>query len=240
MAHRPALAALASLAGLAGCTAPAASDPFEASGELIAFSGGAAGASGACITCHGTAGGGDGNLAPQLAGLGSGYIARQIEHFASGARRHPQMEWIAGRLSHEARERVAGYYASLTPASPERDRQAQDAVDCEAAQIYHTGIPERGIPSCASCHGAGGAGDAGNPPLYIQPSPYLAHQLDAWASGERYGDPDGAMTRISRALSFRDRQAVAGYAARLQGDRGGRELPAACLRTHRPDRPGGA
>ena len=31
-------------------------DPFEASGELIAFSGGVAGSQAACVTCHGTRG----------------------------------------------------------------------------------------------------------------------------------------------------------------------------------------
>ncbi len=229
----PAVAALA----LSACTSPAISaDPFEATGETVAFSGGAAGATGACSTCHGTRGEGDGNLAPRLAGIDQGYALRQLENFASGARRHSQMQWIAGRLGADARGKVAAYYAALpVPAST-----AVSATDCAGAAIYHAGIPARRIPSCASCHGSDGRGNAGNPPLAAQPAAYLAHQLDAWATGTRYGDAGGAMTAISRALHPDDRQTVAAYAAGLAGGGGDRSVQATCLRTRRPGQPDGA
>ena len=223
---------------LAGCSSPSISDdPFEATGETIAFSGGEAGAAGACSTCHGTRGEGDGHLAPRLAGLDRGYALRQLENFASGARKHPQMQWIAGRLDADAREKVTAYYASKdwsVAASPVLE------TVCGAATLYHEGIPERGIASCASCHGTDGRGNAGNPPLAGQSAPYLAHQLDAWAKGERYGAGGEAMKAISRSLHPADRQAVAAYAARLTGAGDDRSLPATCLRTRRPGPPSGA
>lgn len=231
--------ALAALV-LSGCTSPSnPTDPFEATGETIAFSGAAAGPAGACSTCHGTRGQGDGNLAPRLAGLDQGYALRQLEHFASGARRNPQMYRIARRLDARAREKVTAYYAPL-PWGVAADARAGKGGDCAAATLYHVGVPARGIASCASCHGADAQGNAGNPPLAGQPAPYLARQLDDWASGKRYGDADGAMTTISRALSAADRQAVAAYAAGLAGGGDGRSVPAACPRTRRPDRPDGA
>lgn len=233
---RQAILSLTTLA-VAGCSSPAiTADPFEATGETIAFSGGAAGPEGACSTCHGTQGQGDGGLAPRLAGLDRGYALRQLEHFASGARRHPQMQRIAGKLDGEAREKVTAYYAAMDWAGP----LAGSATTCAAATLYHDGVPAKGIASCASCHGADGRGDAGNPPLSGQPAPYLAYQLDAWAKGERYGDADGTMTAISRALHPADRQAVAAYAASLAGAGDDRSVRAACLRTRRPDRSGGA
>lgn len=231
---------------LSGCTSPAnPTDPFEATGETIAFSGGAAGPAGACSTCHGTRGQGDGNLAPRLAGLDQGYALRQLEHFASGARRNPQMYRIARRLDARAREKVTAYYAALprgagAGAATANGASAGRVQDCRAATLYHVGDPARGVASCASCHGADGQGNAGNPPLAGQPAPYLARQLDDWATGKRYGDADGAMTTISRALSAADRQAVAAYAAGLAGGGDGRSAPAACPRTRRPDRPDGA
>lgn len=220
-----------------GCSSPEiTADPFEATGETIAFSGGAAGPDGACSTCHGTQGQGDGDLAPRLAGLDQGYALRQLEHFASGARRHPQMQRIAGKLGGEAREKVTAYYAAMEWAGP----LAGAADACAGATLYHDGAPAKGIASCASCHGADGRGNAGNPPLSGQPAPYLARQLDAWATGERYGDADDTMTAISRALHPADRQAVAAYAATLADAGGDRSARAACLRTRRPDQPSGA
>ena len=237
MPLRPLYLILASTAVVAACAAPkVAPDPFEATGETIAFSGGEAGAGAACATCHGTKGQGDGALAPRLAGLDRGYAARQLELYASGARRHPQMEWIARRLGDDARQKVLVYYADLSP--PPTPGTA--ATNCVGAQLYHAGEPARGIVSCASCHGPGGVGDAGNPPLAGQPAPYLARQLEAWASGKRYGDPDGTMTAISRALHPSDQQAVAAYAAGLKGDAGDRPVPEACPRIRRPDQLGGA
>lgn len=220
---------------LAGCSSPTiGDDPFEATGELIAFSGGEAGAAGACSTCHGTRGEGDDHLAPRLAGLGQGYALRQMENFASGARQHPQMQWVAGRLDANARAKVTAYYASMEW----NDASASStAAGCSAATAYHEGIPARGIASCASCHGADGRGNAGNPPLAGQSARYLTHQLDAWAKGERYGDGGAAMMAISRSLHPADRQAVAAYAASLGGAGGGRLVPATCLQTRRPDPP---
>lgn len=233
----PAFAVLLAL-GAAACSDPVITqDPFATTGELVAFSGGEAGAEGACSTCHGTRGMGDGNLAPRIAGLDQGYALRQLEHFASGARQHPQMYRISKALDDEAREKVTAYYAAMPYAPATGEAAPSTAADlCAAAAIYHDGLPSQGIASCASCHGADALGNGGNPPLAGQSAPYLAHQLDAWASGERYGDAGAAMTSISRALHPDDREAVAAYASGLADGRGDRALRETCLRTRHPDR----
>lgn len=214
-------------------TAPAAG-PFEQTGELIALSGGDAGAANACIVCHGIEGEGDGNLSPRLAGLDAGYIVRQLELYGAGQRRHPTMEAIASRLSWDARVKVARYYAELTPF----DAVAAPARPCSAAahRIVFAGDASRGLPACTACHGSAleGAG-AGGPPLAGQTAAYNEKQLRAWREGERYGDPQGAMGEVSRLLHERELAVVAACVANPPDATDRRELRATSLSEPRPD-----
>lgn len=223
-----------------GCTdtAPVAG-PFEQSGELIALSGGDAGAANACIVCHGLNGEGDGHLSPQLAGLDPGYIVRQLELYETGQRRHEAMEAIAAQLSWDARLKVARYYAALeTPRTP-----AADAQTCTPAalELVFSGDASRDLPACTACHGGdlGGAGAAG-PPLSWQTAAYNESQLRAWRNGRRYGDPQGAMGEVSRRLHERELQAVAACVANPPGAMDHRELRAASPPAPRPDPRSGA
>lgn len=224
----------------AGCTdtAPVAG-PFEQSGELIALSGGDAGAANACIACHGIEGEGDGELTPRLAGLDPGYFVRQLELYEAGQRRHAAMEAIAASLSWDTRNAIASYYAAMeTPPG-----HAADAPTCTAAarQLVFSGDPSRDLPACTACHGRNLAGaGAGGPPLAWQTAAYNERQLRAWRSGERYGDPQGAMGEVSRLLHERELQAVAACAARPPDATHRREPRAASPPERRPDPRNGA
>ena len=222
------LAGMALLSG--GCSLPHETDAFEQTGEILALSGGDAGARGACVTCHGLQGEGDGDLVPRLAGLDPGYFARQIEFYAAGPRQHPQMAWIARRLDGPARQKLADYYAQLPVPEPDPAfRPGPAACRTGIARLYHEGDPSRGLEACATCHGGDGGGvGPGNPPLAGQPAPYLAAQLRLWRKGERYGDPLGAMTQISRLLADEEVQGVAGYSSALRDGAMYPALPAAC------------
>ena len=219
---------------------------WERTGELVALSGGDAGARGACITCHGLRGEGAGKLVPRLAGLNPGYIARQLDYFATGLRRHPQMVWIAEQLDWHSRQKVAFHYARM-PVPPEVPRAIADGPLPDAicspriARLYFFGDPQRGLISCAECHGRDGMGvGRGNPPVAAQPAPYLEAQLRHWRTGERYGDPNGAMTHISRLLHEEEIAPLAAFASRLRDSSLYPALPEACLRTRRPDPRSGA
>ena len=109
--HVPPVAAFILLLG--ACSPAPVDDPFDATGELIALSGGDAGPQAACHTCHGLDGAGDGQLAPRLAAMDAGYLVRQLGFYADGQRRHPQMSWLAGRLDSDERLAVAAYYARM-------------------------------------------------------------------------------------------------------------------------------
>jgi cytochrome c553 len=230
------MAALTTLTGGCADVAPG-QHAFEASGEVIALSGGDAGARGACVTCHGLKGEGDGNLVPRLAGLNPGYFARQMEYYSKGMRSHPQMTWIADHLDGPAREKLARYYAAL----PEPGARPPKQDNCVGAVLYHHGDPARALPSCASCHGSDGRGAGlGNPPLLAQPGPYNTEQLKRWRKGERYGDAGRVMMRVSRLLSDAEVSQVGGYS---QDPRDATAYPgslAACPAARRPDPRSGA
>lgn len=209
-----------------------AADRFTASGELIALSGGDAGAANACIACHGLDGRGNGAGTPRLAGLNRGYMVAQLEAYASGRRQHAEMEMIAGKLTLAQQDMVSAYYAAM-PFAP----RAGEARGMPAAvALYHHGDPARGLASCASCHGPAGEGlGAANPPLAGQPAAYLAEQLALWRQSARRNDPEGAMMRISRTLTHRESVALSAYAASLPGGPPRRESPAASPAARRAD-----
>ena len=215
MPFRPPLSAVLAVAALAAC-APGADDyedPFTATGEVIALSGGDAMARGACITCHGVNGEGDGADTPRLAGLDPGYIQKQLEDYAADLRPDPVMSPIARRLSHADRARVAAYYGAMPPALAD-PLGADPALIAEGRTLYHQGLP--GHRACAACHGTDGRGlGAGYPPVAGQTAAYTAHQLRQWKTAQRRNDPRDVMGAVSRPLSERQIDAVSAYAASL-------------------------
>ena len=233
--RRPEIALL--LAGLAasGCSAPSPpADRFTASGAVIAMGGGDGGVGHACFSCHGLDGGGDGGATPRLAGLDPGYLQRQLDDYANGRRDHQAMAAIARRMQPDARALVSAYYAALP--APGRIAGQSDGA---AARLYRVGDPARGLPACASCHGAQGEGvGPGNPPLAGQPSAYVAAQLDGWREGRRYNDALGEMRLISRRLTPDEIRRLAAFVPSLAP--GPPEAPAASPPARRDGRRNGA
>lgn len=197
-----------------GAVETTSAERFTQTGQLVALSGGEAGASNACFTCHGMEGEGNGAGAPRLAGLDVGYLDRQLNAYADGRRLHPEMEWIAGRLSPADRHLVSAYYAAM-PYRPMEGRALPEA----GAELYQRGDPARALASCASCHGEAGQGlGPANPAIGGQPAAYLAQQLDAWRHSKRRTDPNNVMLRISQQLRPEEIASVSAYAAALPGD----------------------
>lgn len=195
---------------------------------MIALSGGDAGPQGACVSCHGIDGRGNGGAVPRLAGIGVGYLNRQMDNFAAGLRQHPQMQATAKRLNGAERQKVSLYYAQMPMVLPPVARAAV------APALYSVGSPSRGLPACASCHGADGEGSGqGNPPLAGQPAAYLAGQLYRWQQGKRRGDPGNVMLAISRRLTSTEIALLSSYASGLPGGALRPQRPAASPPGHR-------
>lgn len=220
---------LAASALLGGCTAAesTSADRFRATGELIALSGGAAGAANACITCHGLEGRGNGAGVPRLAGLEAGYLERQLIAYADGRRHHPLMRSISKQLDPAARKAVSFHYAGLPFAAEAGSRQPP-------SRLWLEGDPRRGLLACAACHGEQGQGlGPANPALAGQPAAYLAEQLQQWRQGRRRNDPGDMMLRISQLLTPAESRALAAYASLLAGTPPSPEPPAAWPGAHR-------
>jgi cytochrome c553 len=202
---------------------------FLESGELIAWSGGNAGAQNACFTCHGVEGRGNGAGAPRLAGIGAGYLDRQLEAYDDGRRQHPQMAWISRQLSAADRQAVSHYYAAL-PWAP-----SEPVPAVQPPELWVKGDPERALAPCAACHGVNGEGEGyANPPLAGQPAAYLAEQLERWRYSQRRTDPGQVMLQISQRLTPSEATILSSYASGLPGAKARPGYEAASLAARRP------
>lgn len=227
----PVLAAVALALAAAGChdVSPTSARRFTANGQLIALSGGDAGAANACIGCHGIDGGGNGAGAPRLAGLDAGYQQRQLAAYADGRRHHELMAHIARALRWQDQLAVSRHYAAQPPARSNRPAPPPHP-------LWVAGDPARGIQPCALCHGLNGEGGGpANPPLAGQSAAYLAAQLHAWAISARRTDPLNVMQQISLRLTPAERSALAAHAASLPGGPPHREYPATFPAARRAD-----
>ena len=172
-----------------------------------------------CAACHGP----DGNSAlpvnPSIAGQPAEYVYKQLTNFKAAAgktpeRQSPVMNGIAANLSQDDMMNAAAFFSSQKP----KDREARNAELVKIGQtIYRGGVLGRGIPACASCHGANGGGvPALFPRLAGQHAQYTSDQLKAFRAGTRANDPNRMMRVIATKLTDREIDAVAQYAQGLR------------------------
>jgi cytochrome c553 len=131
-----------------------------------------------CSTCHGPRGISTSSEFPILAAQRPGYLAAQIDAFRKQTRAekdaHDFMWGIAGRLDEKIVDGIAAYYAAQPPAPGRTD---DPALVAKGKELFDKGLADRGIPACASCHGANGEGIADFPRLAGQHAKYVAKQL---------------------------------------------------------------
>ena len=118
---------------------------------------------------------------------------------------------FATTLSADDRRNVAAYLSAQKP-KPGVAR-VKETLDL-GQRIFRAGIPERGVPACAGCHGPTGAGiPIQFPHLSGQWAEYTTSQLVAFRDGTRRNQL--AMTQIAARLSDPEMKAVADYIAGL-------------------------
>jgi cytochrome c553 len=131
-----------------------------------------------CSTCHGPRGISTSAEFPILAAQRAGYLAAQIDAFRKQTRAekdaHDFMWGIAGRLDEKIITGIAAYYAAQPPAPGRTD---DPPLVAKGKELFDKGMIDRGIPACASCHGANGEGIADFPRLAGQHAKYVAKQL---------------------------------------------------------------
>ncbi len=172
-----------------------------------------------CASCHGA----DGNSAtgafPKLAAQHPEYLVKQLHDFrtqpgAKGpARNSAVMAGFAAALSEADARNVAAYYGAQAP----KPGVARSAASVALAQkIYRGGIPEKGVPACASCHGPTGQGiPVQYPRLSGQWADYTVAQLTAFQQGAGARNNNEPMHEIASRLSDSEVKALADYVAGL-------------------------
>jgi cbb3-type cytochrome c oxidase subunit III len=171
-----------------------------------------------CAACHGADGNSGSPANPKLAGQHADYLYKQLMDFRvkegakQAARANAIMAGFAAQLSQSDMRDVSAFYASqaLKPSAAKN----KDLVEA-GKRIYRAGIPEKGVPSCAGCHGPAGAGmPAQYPRLNGQYAEYTEAQLVAFRQGDRKNSDQ--MTTIAERMSDREIKAVADYIAGLR------------------------
>jgi cytochrome c553 len=190
--------------------APAKAD--AAKGATLYTDGDAARSLPACVSCHGAAGNSTIAANPKLAGQSQTYLYKQLVNFTTAERNQPVMTTYAKMLSDEEKRNVAAYLAGQQQ-KPGAAKN-KDTLDL-GKKIYRGGIAERGVPACASCHGAAGGGiPVQFPRVGGQHQDYTVAQLTTFKSGARKNSPQ--MSTIAKRMSDDEMKAVADYIAGLK------------------------
>ncbi len=202
------VAMLAVLVGLAtGCAnEPRSRDTANpnVSGDTLALQ--------VCSNCHGATGNSKSPQFPNLAAQQEAYVVAQLSNFKTHSRQDPPGPEYMWGLSHNLTDKqiqeLASHFAAQTP-----ERQAVEGrperIDAGKA-IFTGGIPDKGIPPCASCHGPDGKGNATFPRINGQHADYLVKQLTGF---QRTNDRPSAtlMKTVAHNLSHENIVNVADY-----------------------------
>lgn len=197
-----------------GLLAVSASGADLNAGKTIVFKGNDRGAT-ACQTCH--LSDGSGNAAagfPRLAGINAEYLAKQLYDFQHGTRNDPVMQPTARLLSDAEVTDVAAYFAAQRPVASKIF--SDEALVARGARLALSGLWDKDIPACVSCHGPAGRGVGSHfPALAGQHANYIAKQIDAWRNATRANDPQALMKGIAMRMPKDDIAAVSAYFASL-------------------------
>jgi len=162
-----------------------------------------------CSTCHGPRGISTSPEFPILAAQRKGYLEAQLEAFRAHSRSekiaHDFMWGIAGGLDDKMIGAVAVYYAAQPAAS---GRPGDPALVAKGKLLFDQGVADRGIPACASCHGADAKGIADFPRLAGQHAKYVVKQLQYIQTLVRTAP---VMHGIIKDITPDEMQAVAAY-----------------------------
>ncbi|HSB25592.1 MAG TPA: c-type cytochrome [Burkholderiaceae bacterium] len=149
-----------------------------------------------CSNCHGMSGNAVSPNFPNLAGQLEPYITAQLNGFKSHDRRDPagyEYMWGLSRsLSDKQIAGLAGYYAAQ---SPQPQPLEGSATQIEAGRaVFESGVPDKNIPACKTCHGSMAAGQGTFPRLAGQHADYVVKQLTVF---QRTDDrPEGSVMKV--------------------------------------------
>lgn len=161
-----------------------------------------------CSACHGVHGDSQSPMFPRLNAQTHEYLVAQLKGFRQHVRGETDARsymWaIASQLDDVTVESLAEYFSHQVPM---HGKPGNEALMMQGREIFERGVPERGTPACASCHGAQGEGAGQLPRLAGQHKAYLLRQIEVFRNGERANAP--VMTAIAHTLNPDEANAVA-------------------------------
>ena len=173
----------------------ATTKPDAAKGGQLYEQGDAARGIISCASCHGAAGNSVMPANPSLSAMPHEYLAKQLRDFKvkkdadKPARTGPDgipsiMTANVANLTEADIQNLALYLATQPVKDPAT--AGYESLKERGQTIWRGGVPERGVPACASCHGARGEGIPGQyPRLSGQFPSYIEAQLKLFRSGDR-------------------------------------------------------
>jgi len=170
-----------------------------------------------CAACHGPLGRSVTPEWPSIAGQTEPYLRVQLELLRSTERYDATMSPMARTLNDADIRDLAKYYSEQTLPS----KSAPSRTFEMGGTIYEQGRAASGTQACKDCHGSDGRGNTAlaAPAIRAQNAVYVIKQLQAYAAGNRYRNPDetsraspgGAMEAVAKTLSQEDISSLAGY-----------------------------
>lgn len=165
-----------------------------------------------CSNCHGLTGVAVSPNFPNLAGQVEAYVVAQLKEFKSHSRQDPagfEYMWGLSRsLTEDQITGLAAYYARQPAA-----RQSVEGDPTRLApgqSIFSSGVADKGVPACASCHGDQGQGNAKFPRIAGQHADYLVKQLIVFQRTDER--PEGSiMKTVAHELTGQNILDVAAY-----------------------------
>ena len=168
----------------------------------------------ACASCHGAEGEGTTDVYfPRLAGKPAGYLYNQLLAFRDGRRKYPPMNYLLEFLPDAYLKQIAGHFASLRPPFPAAAvPTVSNEILARGETIATQGDAQRGVPPCASCHGATFGGmEPAIPGLLGLRASYISAQLGGWRYGTRTAAAPDCMQIVAGLLTEDDVKAVAAW-----------------------------
>lgn len=172
-----------------------------------------------CAGCHMADGNSQLPANPKLAGQHADYLYKQLREFKSvdgnkPVRENAIMGAMVAALDNADMKALAQHFSSSTL---QPDAAKNLATIDQGQKIWRAGIPSKGVPACAACHGPAGAGlPAQYPRLAGQFAEYSEAQLKAFRDGVRANDPNRMMRMIAIKMTDPEMKAVSDYAAGLR------------------------
>ena len=171
-----------------------------------------------CSNCHGMTGNAVSPNFPNLAGQVEPYFIAQLMGFRSHNRSDPagfEYMWGLSRsLTDDQIKGLAAYYAAQAPVS-QRMEGDRARIDVGKA-IFETGVADKGVPACATCHGAHAQGNDAFPRLAGQHADYVVKQLLVFQRTDQR--PEGnIMKTVAHELTRQNIDDVATYLQTMSG-----------------------